>query len=287
MGGGRKRKNSGKRGNSVEAEGIKDSSKRLVTKEKPKSSPRKLNKRRRRTENDSANITENSAVSFQEDGRIVLVEVGTNEVGEFPEEGEIDYPRREEATVSCNNNATVMNNQRGKLLVDQVYDSSTEEGEASEDEHSVQEGRRVCSRYEGSVVKDNKTKQDGIGRTRNSVTKDQGMCNEEEKQDIIDRAVNQSFKKFAKFMEQNGWVGREGKDGQRRNKQQSKQKGLSNESNLVTTIYERAIQPDLDYVDEGKRLSSSSDEVNDTSGEKAIELANHIDTNLSIIAEQT
>ena len=99
--------------------------------------------------------------------------------------------------MSENNNATVVNSSK-KLLVDQVYDSSTEEGEASEDSGGMEtvdrQVQQVQRSHQGdSIAKDDgKTKQTEFRRnepTRHEEERSQSLS----EQEIIDRAVNPVF----------------------------------------------------------------------------------------------
>ena len=296
---------------------------------KPKGTPKKQSPRKRgRTRSKSKErqcTSTTTRARFMEDGNEILVELHCPPDSEF-------NGRDQDPDISFNNNATVARNvgnsprgERRKLIVDEVYDSSAEEGKTSDsqEERFLRTKRTTSDRrrsFDDAVAMEMVTEvPKEVNKRMREKEKVSGDVNDTSNidldkissADLIDRAVNKTYMKLTKFMEENGIVlgqkqqqleSRQGDklEAKRRvdSREQGKDRNLQNrEVNppvreiSETTIYETAIQPlnkdDKEIPRDTNRLSSSSEEAEgvDTSDE-TIDISEQINRNLNIIAAQ-
>ena len=295
-----------------EMEDVKEKGKRM---DKASKSPRKMGRKRRKSEDLMS--TSPTVARFDEDGNEILVEIGCPGDSEFPSEDEC------EVEMSQNNNATVTKERRcekggsvkkavkRKLLVDEVYDSSAEEGELSSPRASARRTQRPSNSDAVTM------------ETVTEVPEELCMCNEATStlqeinkqsdgpvstEDLINKAVNQTYLKLMQYMKDNGIVlGNPNNKAEQneRNQEPSRRRESRSRGNVeilqldnshsATTIYESAIRPlhpegsptPLNSSEENQRLSTSSEEHAIDTSDEALDLTEKINEGLNIIAEKS
>ena len=292
-----------------------DSSKSKKKKPKGKSSPRKLNKGKGFKTKASPGSRRTRAI-FEEDGNLVQIQVDRSEENEFfPEENREEEQDEDESDgeviLSQNNNATSYGRKEAakKTAKKRKRNDEMEQNEDSREPNGsvdfMNESRRRSSVERSQAEEIHEDEPPPLAdddEEEGEVDRDDSIAAKSLNDSVamLQRSVNsvsETMEKWSKMMQATQAATRDfAKEGARPKGKRGKEMAISEAnkddetepcptSQSETTIYDNAVKPAGEERGE-KRNSSSSEGLIDTSDEM-MDIAEQIDNNLSLIAEQT